>query len=129
MSRYCDITGAPVRTLQVFASNRVAYLYLLEGPSGVYVGLTVQPRAREVQHRCHGRAAAGGQPVHAAMRADGEQLWTFTVVGCSYDNNSSGRRFERALIAQLQDEGRNVLNADPCDAAQRGADKRWGVAQ
>jgi hypothetical protein len=101
--------------------SRPAFIYLLEGPSGAYVGCSVNVPARRASHWSRARSlkAPWAQPVHYAMSRDGLDAWTLRIVACARDERG-GRDTEQRLIAQLQREGLRVFNADPCEAAARG---------
>ena len=97
------------------------FIYAASGPSGVYVGCTIDVKQRAC---CH-RSLARNPDLHnqqtalsLAMRADGEEAYAFEVVACaaSYED---GRATERAVIAQLRGSGARVLNRPPTGGRRR----------
>ena len=84
-------------------------IYLIEGPSGVYVGCTRHWKSRRSGHWSAARRAHGGQPVHKAMRRDGLSAYTFRIVAQT-KNIHSGRCVESTILHQLRCAGEPTLN-------------------
>lgn len=96
-----------------FRDSCVHHIYSIKGPSGIYIGNTVNPASRWKAHRSLARRGAyHARPIHTAMIRDGVDLYDFSVVaraaGCE-----RAAELERALILQLRAEGHRVLNVMP----------------
>jgi hypothetical protein len=90
-------------------------LYVISGPSGVYVGYTQNPHLRKIawwsRARCIPKFEAD-PPLARAMRRDGAHLYTFEVVAQTKGSNAA-LETEVKLIEQLRGEGLRVLNVHP----------------
>jgi hypothetical protein len=90
------------------------HIYVIKGPTGIYVGASTNPEQRRRQHW----AVANSSPrwneslIADAMRHDGRDLYAFEVVACAR-NAADGQATEYALVEQLRAEGERVLNVFP----------------
>lgn len=100
------------------------HIYLIEGPTGIYVGASTNPEQRRRQHWAVANSAPRwNEPLIAdAMRHDGRDRYTFEVVACAR-NAADGEATEYALVKQLRAEGLRVLNVFPRTALHVGGFK------
>lgn len=110
-------------------TREMHFVYVLRGPSGVYVGCTSQPEQRLAQHFFQGVSGFHTQPVHRAMRIDGAAAWSSEIVAQAFGIDA-GRDVELALILQLRADGERVLNERPPDPSlpRRKNRPRWNAA-
>lgn len=89
-------------------------IYVLEGPSGTYVGCTSQPEKRLRSHQSQARSRSNRNQlcIHRAMKRDGIELYSFRIVAQA-KGHYAAEETEFEVIQQLRSEGARVLNVHP----------------
>lgn len=100
------------------APLRRMFVYTIRGPDGVYVGETINPKARWYAHRAWGRKGGkGGSPLHVSMLRHGVDAFTFEIVAtcvtlCGPGGYSGdAMHVESLIMVQLLVDGERLLNA------------------
>jgi hypothetical protein len=102
-------------------------IYVVRGPSGVYVGCTRNIKRRWRKHR----ASAVSKPglLYEAMRRDGAKAHSCEVVACSGLGERSAESAEEDLVRQLRADGEYVFNVLPRDGFYPGRVRAASVVQ
>lgn len=102
-------------------------VYVIEGPSGVYVGMTGDGLAqRFAGHRATARLGDKGNPLYTSLNSDGACLYSIREVErCA--NSEAAREREIFWIRLLRIEGARVFNIAPLDETAPAWTADYGV--
>jgi hypothetical protein len=90
------------------------FIYVIEGPTACYVGCTTEPDRRWRTHRSAAAKSKGFSRalIHHAMRRDGVDLYTFSVVQ-QLPSERGAEDAEYAWVEKLRALGKRVVNVYP----------------